>query len=213
MRVRQAISYAIDKKAVNEIAESGLAKIIGTHASPNDPWFLDLSDTYQYDPAKAKELLKEAGVSNLKLTLQVPPVPYATSRRRGRPRQPGDVGIDVTLKDIEFPLWIDQVFTKADYDLTIISHVEARDIDQYGNPQYYWRYDNPKVQDASEAGRRGADRCENAGLYQQVQRPDQRGRRERLAVPVARPHRGEEGHHRLSPGGRSRSRTTSPGVK
>ena len=84
-------------------------------------------------------------MSNLKLTLQVPPVPYATVVGAGRPATTSaDVGIDVTLKDIEFPLWIDQVFTKADYDLTIISHVEARDVDLYGNPKYYWRYDNAR---------------------------------------------------------------------
>jgi peptide/nickel transport system substrate-binding protein len=170
VRVRQAISYAIDKKAVNEIAESGFAQIIGTHSSPNDPWYLDLSDTYQYDPDKAKELLQEAGVSDLKLTLQVPPVPYATSSAEVVRDNLADVGIDVTLKDIEFPLWIDQVFTKADYDLTIISHVEARDVDQYGNPGYYWRYDSPKVQDLLKQADAAPTDAESDDLYHQVLR-------------------------------------------
>jgi peptide/nickel transport system substrate-binding protein len=80
------------------------------------------------------------------------------------------VGIDVTLKDIEFPLWIDQVFTKADYDLTIISHVEARDVDQYGNPDYYWRYDSPKVQDLSKQADAAPTDAESDDLYHQVLR-------------------------------------------
>ncbi len=40
------------------------------------------------------------------------------------------------------------MFTKGDFDMTIISHVEARDIVLYGNPNYYWHYDNPEVQPA-----------------------------------------------------------------
>ena len=68
VKVRQAISYAINKQAVNDIAEQGTAKIIGSHSSPIDPWFKDLSSTYAFDVDKAKSLLKEAGVSDLKLT-------------------------------------------------------------------------------------------------------------------------------------------------
>ena len=77
VKVRQAISYAINKQDVDDIAEQGTAKIIGSHSSPIDPWFKDLSNTYQFDPDKAKDLLKEAGVSDLKLTLDVIPTPYA----------------------------------------------------------------------------------------------------------------------------------------
>jgi peptide/nickel transport system substrate-binding protein len=169
VRVRQAISYAIDKKAVNDIAESGFGKIIGSHASPNDPWFEDLSSTYAFDQAKAKDLLTQAGVSGLKLTIQVPPVPYAKSAAPVIQQQLGDVGITVELKDIEFPLWISQVFTNADYDLTIISHVEARDVGLYGNPKYYWRYDNPKVQDLLKQADAAATPDASNALYKQVQ--------------------------------------------
>ncbi|MGO1975327.1 MAG: ABC transporter substrate-binding protein, partial [Propionibacteriaceae bacterium] len=48
----------------------------------------------------------------------------------------------------EFPArWLDVVFTQADYDMSIVSHVEARDIVKYGDQSYYWRYDNPEVVD------------------------------------------------------------------
>jgi peptide/nickel transport system substrate-binding protein len=168
VRVRQAISYAIDKKAVNDIAESGFGKIIGSHASPNDPWYEDLSNTYAFDPAKAKDLLQQAGVSGLKLTIQVPPVPYATAAAPIIQQELGDVGISVELKSIEFPLWIDQVFTKADYDLTIISHVEARDVGLYGNPKYYWRYDSAQVQDLLKQADAAPTADASNALYKQV---------------------------------------------
>ena len=47
---------------------------------------------------------------------------------------------------MEFPRWLQEVFlNNQDYDLTIINHVEERDIGNYGNPKYYWGYDNPTV--------------------------------------------------------------------
>lgn len=169
VRVRQAITYAIDKQAVNDIAEAGYAEIIGSHSSPNDPWYVDLSSTYAYDPDMAQQLLEEAGVSDLQLTLQVPPTPYARNSAQVVQSQLADVGIDVTLNDIEFPLWIDQVFTQGDFDMTIISHVEARDIVLYGNPDYYWHYDNPEVQELLQQADEAATDEESNELYRQVQ--------------------------------------------
>jgi peptide/nickel transport system substrate-binding protein len=169
VRVRQAITYAIDKTAVNDIAEGGYAKIIGSFSSPNDPWFVDHSGDYPFDPDKAKDLLEEAGVTDLKLTIQVPPTPYAQNSAQVIQSELADVGIDITLNPIEFPLWIDQVFTKGDYDMTIISHVEARDIVLYGNPDYYWHYDNPEVQDLLKQADAAATDEESNDLYGQVQ--------------------------------------------
>jgi peptide/nickel transport system substrate-binding protein len=167
VRVRQAISYAIDGRST--ASPSGFGKIIGSHASPNDPWFVDLSNSYAFDKAKAKDLLAQAGVSGLKLTIQVPPVPYAAAAAPVIQQELGDVGITVELKNIEFPLWISQVFTNADFDLTIISHVEARDIGLYGNPKYYWRYDNAQVQDLLKQADAAPNTDASNALYKQVQ--------------------------------------------
>jgi peptide/nickel transport system substrate-binding protein len=168
VRVRQAITYAINKKDVDAIAEQGLAKIIGSHASPNDPWFEDLSNTYPYDVNKAKELLKEAGVSNLNLTLDVIPTPYAQASAPVIKDDLAKVGINVKLNNVQFPLWLDKDFTKSDFDLTIVAHVEARDTNLYGNPNYYWKYNNPTVQKLlKEADAAPNDQQSNA-LYHQV---------------------------------------------
>jgi peptide/nickel transport system substrate-binding protein len=168
VRVRQALTYGIDKKAVVAAAESGFAKIIGSHASTNDPWFLDLSNTYQYDPNKAKQLLQQAGQPNINLTLQVIPTPYAKSVSQVVQSELGKIGVNVTLKDVEFPLWLDQVFTKHDYDLTVVAHVEARDVNQYGNPQYYWNYNDKTTQDLLAKADATTDEKASNDLYQQV---------------------------------------------
>jgi len=168
VKVRQAISYAINKQDVDDIAEQGTAKIIGSHSSPIDPWFKDLSNTYQFDPDKAKELLKEAGVSGLKLTLDVIPTPYAQASAPVIKDALSKVGIDVTLNNVQFDLWLDKVFTKADFDLTIVAHVEARDTALYGNPDYYWRYNNAKVQDLLKQADAAVDEAKSNALYGQV---------------------------------------------
>ena len=52
-----------------------------------------------------------------------------------RRRQLADVGINVELQSVEFPTWIEQVYTNHDYDLTLVLHVEPRDLDNYANPR------------------------------------------------------------------------------
>jgi peptide/nickel transport system substrate-binding protein len=168
-RVRQALTYAIDKQAMNEAAASGLGVVIGSHASKNDPWYIDLSGAYPYDPDKAKELLKEAGQENLELTMVVPPTPYASAISQLAVSELAEVGVDLKLEQVDFPKWIDQVFINADYDLSVISHVEARDINQYGNPDYYWRYDDPETQKLLAEADAEPDEAKSNALYQQVQ--------------------------------------------
>ena len=44
-------------------------------------------------------------------------------------------------------MWLEQVYTNHDYDMTAVLHVEPRDIVNYANPDYYWQYDSPEVQE------------------------------------------------------------------
>ena len=49
----------------------------------------------------------------------------------------------MTVEEQQFPAtWLDVVYTRADYDLTIVAHAEPRDLWTYTNPDYYWRYSN-----------------------------------------------------------------------
>lgn len=145
VRVRQAIRYAINHKALLETVWSGKGTLIGSMVPPTDPWYEDLSNAYPYDPAKAKELLAQAGVQNLKLRLRLPTLPYATASGQFVASQLKDVGIECTIDQLEFPArWIDTVLTKGDYDMSIVSHVEPRDIAKFADPKYYFHYNNPR---------------------------------------------------------------------
>ncbi|MCL2736944.1 MAG: ABC transporter substrate-binding protein [Propionibacteriaceae bacterium] len=145
--VRQAINYAIDRQALLDTVWAGQGQVIGSMVVPTDPYYQDLSGNYPYDPQKAKQLLAEAGVSNLTLSLRVPITPYAPPAATFIASQLADVGITVTVEELDFSSrWLPEVFLGGDYDMTIVDHVEARDIVNFANPDYYWHYDNPQFQ-------------------------------------------------------------------
>lgn len=144
LKVRQALAHAIDKKLLIEGVYSGFGTPIGSHYAPVDPAYIDLSETYPYDPEKAKQLLKEAGIEpGTQITIILPPPVYA--RRGGEiiAAMLAEVGIHVNLVPIEFAQWLDQVFQRSDFDATIIAHTEARDLDIYAREKYYFNYDSP----------------------------------------------------------------------
>ena len=170
VRVRRAISHAIDRKAFIDGVLEGLAKPIGSHAAPTDVGYVDLTGLYPYNPDKAKALLKEAGVASpLNLTLTLPPPSYARKGGEVVAAMLAKVGIVAKIDNVEWAQWLAGPF-KGNFDLTIINHVEPLDYMQYANPAYYWGYDSPAfnalAKKRAEAGRGKAQ----VQLYGDIQR-------------------------------------------
>ncbi|WP_233159446.1 ABC transporter substrate-binding protein [Pseudonocardia sp. MH-G8] len=146
-RVRRAIAMAIDHQAVLDTAWAGRGTLIDTMVPPTDPWYQPLPDVTPFDPDAARALLAEAGTPNPTLRFRIANLPYAVAAAQVVQSQLSAVGITTQIEPLEFPArWLEEVLTNADYDLSIVSHVEPRDIRTFGNPGYYWRYDNPEVQ-------------------------------------------------------------------
>ena len=61
VRVRQAINYAIDRKAISDDLLKGTGYPQYQAVGPASPFYDEANDIYEYDPAKAKELLTAAG--------------------------------------------------------------------------------------------------------------------------------------------------------
>ncbi|MEZ5823574.1 MAG: ABC transporter substrate-binding protein [Geminicoccaceae bacterium] len=143
VRVRRALAHAIDRQAIIDGSEYGYGTPIGSHFAPHHPAHVDLTGRYPHDVEKAKELLAEAGQSDLSLTIKLPPPPYA--RRGGEiiQAQLAEAGITVELVPVEWAQWLEQVFKGKDYDLTIVSHTEPMDIGIYARDDYYFDYHNP----------------------------------------------------------------------
>jgi peptide/nickel transport system substrate-binding protein len=151
VRVRQAITHAINREEIIDGAMFGYGTPIGTHFAPHNPAYVDLTEQSVFDPEKSKALLAEAGVGeDLTLSLRLPPPSYA--RRGGEiiAAQLRDVGIQTEIENVEWAQWIEQVFKGKDFDLTIVSHTEPMDIGIYANPEYYFQYDNSELQTLME---------------------------------------------------------------
>ncbi len=61
---RQAANYAIDRQAIVDKLMGGLGKIVATVVNPMAFGYDPKVEAYNYDPKKAKELLKQAGFPN-----------------------------------------------------------------------------------------------------------------------------------------------------
>lgn len=171
VRVRKALSYAINREEVMIGAEFGFGTPIGSHMSPVEPYYIDLTDVYSYDPDRARQLLNEAGYGQgLELTLSLPNQ-YRYAVRAGEliADQLRQVGVTVNIELVEWATWISRIFGDADYDLTVIGHAEPMDIGIYGNPNYYFRYDSAKVRQLLHDARVTADETQRAHIYAAIQ--------------------------------------------
>jgi peptide/nickel transport system substrate-binding protein len=68
-RVRQALHYAIDKKKLITTALQGYGTPATSYLDEGNADYQEAGTVYDYDPEKAKSLLKEAGVSDLSFEL------------------------------------------------------------------------------------------------------------------------------------------------
>ena len=144
--VRRAVSYALDRRAIIDGAMFGYGQPIGSHFPPQNPDYVDLTGRYPHDPAKARALLAQAGYpKGFAITLKLPPPAYA--RRSGEivAAQLATIGIRATIVPVEWPQWLDEVFARHDYDMTIVSHAEPADYAIYGRADYYFGYDGGAV--------------------------------------------------------------------
>jgi peptide/nickel transport system substrate-binding protein len=147
VRVRRAFAAAIDRKAIIDGSQEGLAKPIGSHMVPSDAGYVDLTAVNPYNPEKAKALLKEAGITTpLNVTLTLPPPEYARKGGEIVAAQLAKVGIIAKIENMEWAQWLAGPF-KGNFDLTMISHVEPLDFDRYADPKYYWGYDSKAYND------------------------------------------------------------------
>ncbi|MEZ5800699.1 MAG: ABC transporter substrate-binding protein [Nitratireductor sp.] len=151
LKVRAAISSAIDRQAIIDGAMFGLGTPIGTHFAPHHPAYVaETINTWPHDIEKAKAMLKEAGFENgFKAKLTLPPPTYA--RRGGEiiASQLREIGIEVEIIPVEWKQWLEGPF-KGDFDMTIVSHTEPMDIGIYANPDYYFGYDSKEFQAVME---------------------------------------------------------------
>lgn len=169
VRVRAAISHAINRQDIIDGAMFGYGTPIGTHFAPHNPDYVDFTGLSAYDPELSKSMLAAAGATDLKLRLALPPPSYA--RRGGEiiAAQLRAVGIETEITNMEWAQWLEQVFKGKDFDLTIVSHTEPADINIYARPDYYFQYDDLGFQTLMGALDKTTDPAQRANLLKAAQ--------------------------------------------
>ncbi|WP_435134811.1 ABC transporter substrate-binding protein [Actinacidiphila sp. bgisy144] len=160
VKVRKAVSEAIDDKKLLESIWGGYGKLIGSMVPPTDPWYEDLTGVNAYNVADAKKLLAAAGYAKgFSFTLDTPnydPHPTVATFVKS---QLAKVGITVKINTVTPDEWYTKVYKNHDFTATLQEHVNDRDLTWYGNPDFYWGYDNKQVtawvKEAEEASTTG----------------------------------------------------------
>ncbi|GAA1265549.1 peptide ABC transporter substrate-binding protein [Planotetraspora silvatica] len=146
--VRKAITSAIDNKKLLDSIWGEYGTLIGSMVPPTDPWYEDLTKVNPYDLTLAKKELTDAGYPNgFEFTLDTPnydPHPTAATFIKS---ELAKVGITVKINIITADQWYTKVYKNRDFAATMQEHVNDRDVVWYGDPDFYWGYDNPQVTD------------------------------------------------------------------
>jgi len=176
LKVRQAIGYAIDRKQLIDTVALGSGEPTGPLPPSLPQYALPVSEypLYTRDVAKAKQLLQEAGVGPVSLTILTPttePV-YAKDIAQIVQQQLGEAGIKVNIELLEFGQWV-QRWLKADFDMAPGLNSGQPDPDFYlfryftndGNLNFVHSFQSEAASDAIKRARTLADPTRRKELY------------------------------------------------
>lgn len=124
IKVRQALSYAIDRQSIMDYLADGRGAAVGSSMYPSfEKYFRpELVDYYTYDVEKAKQLLTDAGYPDgFDLDITVPSnyqphVDTATVIAE----QLKKIGVNVNIKSVDWETWLNKVYLGRDYQSTVI---------------------------------------------------------------------------------------------
>ena len=182
--VRQAINHAINRDAILEAVYQGAGKKAKNPIPPTIWSYNDAVKDYDYNPNKAKELLKKAGVSNVKLTLWAMPVqrPYNPNAKLMAEMIQADlkkVGIETEIVTFEWGEYLKRS-KEGQHDMVLLGWTgDNGDPDNFlqvllgcaaakdGTNRARWC--NQKFEDLTLKAQKTADQAERTKLYEEAQ--------------------------------------------
>ena len=181
VKVRQAIAYAIDRKAIIDAVAFGEGEVTGPIAPALANYALPTSQypLYTRDVAKAKQLLQEANVGPVTFTMlaQTTEPAYAKDIAQLVQQQLAEVGVTMKIETLEFTQWVDR-WLKADFDMAPGLNGGGPDPDFYvyryftndGNLNFVTSYQNSVSSDAIKTARATVDPAKRKELYTTAQK-------------------------------------------
>jgi peptide/nickel transport system substrate-binding protein len=102
-RVRQAIEHAVDREALVDVLLLGYGTPSSQWVAEGTPYFNEdhAFPYYEYDPARSRELLAQAGLpEGFAFEILVPNSPFTVRLAEVLQQQLGEVGITMTLRQV-----------------------------------------------------------------------------------------------------------------
>ncbi|MBI1170015.1 ABC transporter substrate-binding protein [bacterium] len=175
-RVRQALSLAIDRDAINQVVFNGAFAPGNQPFPPTSPWYDKDFPIEKRDVAKAKALLKEAGLDKVDVKLQVPNSPEQAQLAQVIQSMAAEAGINIQIVAKEFATMLkDQ--TAGDYQATQVGW--SGRVDPDGNIYGFvvtgaglndGHYSNPDVDKALNEARTSTDVAKRKVSYDAAQK-------------------------------------------
>jgi peptide/nickel transport system substrate-binding protein len=181
VKVRQAVAYAIDRKAIIDAVAFGEGEVAGPIAPALANYALPTSQypLYTRDVAKAKQLLQEANAGPYSFTILTSTTEPAYGKDIAQlvQAQLGEAGITVTIQTTELTQYVDR-WLKADFDMATGLNGGGPDPDFYlyryftddGNLNFVTSYKNPTSSDAIKTARATTDVAKRKDLYTTAQK-------------------------------------------
>lgn len=182
IRVRQAISLAVDRNEVLQVAASGLGQVTGPLTPAMKPWALPIEafkEWYMPNPERAKKLLAEAGSPNgFKTTLKaIPTFPTMVAGSQVIAAQLKRIGVDVQIIQEEYGVWIKNIIKpNFNFDMTMNLTNGEPDPDsllyrRVSSVERQWTNGgDPEVDALLDQGRVSLDHAKRKEIYDKAQR-------------------------------------------
>jgi len=178
VKVRQAISMAVNKKDIIDGVSWGFGTVMGSHLPHLSSYYVDTTAMLPNDVEKAKALLAEAGYPDgFTITMKLPEgYTYHVNAGQMIADQLSQIGITVKIEIVEWGIWLSDVYTGRKYELTVISHTGRLDPNAFlsryhsTSSENYFNYNNPEVDAALEEGAVVSNIEERQKIYTKIQK-------------------------------------------
>ena len=173
-RVREAFELSLDRSGIVQVAMDGEGSPGNQWVPPNNAFYAKNSPIPKRDVARAKALLKEAGVTNPTFTLMTPTTSDAQRIAQVVQAMAKEAGFDVKIQSTEFATSLN-LADKGEFDAYILAWSGRADPD--GNlfsfhgckqPLNYAGYCKPEIDELLNRSRSTADRAERTKLFEQI---------------------------------------------
>jgi len=171
-KVRQALNYAIDRKALTQVVFNGEFVPGNQWVSPENPYFQKDFPVPSRDVAKAKALIKQAGVTTpFDVDFMVPKGAETQAVAEVIQAMAADVGINMKIRVTEFATSLKQA-EAGEYQAYLLAWSGRTDpdgniyiFDKCKAPQDYPGYCNPEADKLLDEARMAADFAQRKAIY------------------------------------------------